>query len=158
MIPVNVPLLDGDEGRLLQECVETGWISSEGPFVRRFEEEMAGYLGREHAVAVSSGTAALDIAVEAAGIGPGDEVILPTFTIISCIGQILRAGATPVLVDCDPDTWNMDVDHLRNLITPRTKAIMAVHIYGLPVDMQPVIELAEEYGLVIIEDAAEVLG
>jgi perosamine synthetase len=107
---------------------------------------------------VANGTAALDIAVEALGIGPGDEVILPTFTIISCVSQIVRAGAKPVLVDCDPITWNMDVDQVAAKITDRTRAIMAVHIYGLPVDMDPLLALAERHGLSVIEDAAEMHG
>lgn len=157
-IPVNEPLLDGNEKKYLQECIDTGWISSEGPFVKEFEQKFAARVGRKHGIAVSNGTAALDAAVEALGIGPGDEVILPTFTIISCITQIVRSGATPVLVDCDPLTWNMDVSQVEAKITPRTRAIMAVHIYGLPVDMDPLLALAEKYGLKVIEDAAEMHG
>lgn len=158
MIPVNEPLLDGNEKAYLIECVETGWISSEGPFVRRFEEGMAASVGRKHAIAVSNGSVALDAAVVALGIGPGDEVILPTFTIISCGAAIVRAGATPVVVDSDPLTWNMDVAQVADRIGPRTKAIMVVHIYGLPVDMAPIEALAEKHGLAIIEDAAEMHG
>jgi perosamine synthetase len=158
VIPVNEPLLDGNEKKYLLECIESGWISSEGPFIRRFEEQFAARIGRRYAVAVASGTAALDIAVEALDVGPGDEVILPAFTIISCIGQIVRAGATPVLVDSDPLTWNMNVDEVASRITPRTKAIMAVHIYGLPVDMDPLLELARRHGIAIIEDAAQMHG
>lgn len=158
MIPVNQPLLDGNEKKYLLECIDTGWISSEGPFVERFEQAFARRVGRRHAVAAANGTAALDIAVEALAIGPGDEVILPTFTIISCIHQIVRAGATPVLVDSDPLSWNMDVEQVAAKITPRTKAIMAVHIYGLPVDMDPLLALAERHGLKLIEDASQMLG
>lgn len=158
MIPVNEPLLDGNEKKYLLECIDTGWISSEGPFVERFEQAFARRVGRRHAVAAANGTAALDIAVEALAIGPGDEVILPTFTIISCIHQIVRAGATPVLVDSDPLSWNMDVEQVAAKITPRTKAIMAVHIYGLPVDMDPLLALAERHGLKLIEDASQMLG
>lgn len=157
-IPVNEPLLDGNEKKYLAECIDTGWISSEGPFVQRFEEAFAARVGRRHGIAVCNGTAALDAAVAALGIGPGDEVILPTFTIISCIQQIVRAGATPVLVDADPQTWNMDVTQIAARITPRTKAILVVHIYGLPVDVDPVLALAERYGLKVIEDAAEAIG
>ena len=157
-IPVNEPLLDGNEKKYLLECIETGWISSEGPFVKEFEEKFAARVGRKHAIAVTNGTAAIDAAVEALGIGPGDEVILPTFTIISCILQIVRSGATPVLVDSDLHTWNMDVTQIESKITPRTKAIMVVHIYGLPVDMDPVLDIARRYGLKIIEDAAEMHG
>ena len=157
-IPVNEPLLDGNEKKYLAECIDTGWISSEGPFVRRFEQEFAARMGRKHGIAVCNGTAALDAAVEALGIGPGDEVILPTFTIISCINQIVRSGATPVLVDSDPITWNMDVSQVEAKITPRTKAIMAVHIYGLPVDMDPLLDIVQRHGLQLIEDAAEAIG
>lgn len=157
-IPVNEPLLDGNEKAYLNRCIDTGWISSEGPFVKEFEERFAAHVGRKYAIAVCNGTAALDAAVEALDIGPGDEVILPAFTIISCIAQIIRSGATPVLVDSDLQTWNMDVTQIESKITPRTKAIMVVHIYGLPVDMDPVLALAAKYGLKIIEDAAEVHG
>ncbi len=158
MIPVNQPLLDGNEKRYLAECIDSGWISSEGPFVREFEERFARTVGRRHAVAVANGSLALDAAVTALGLGPGDEVILPTFTIISCAAPIVRAGATPVVVDCDPATWNMDVEQVAARITPRTRAIMVVHIYGLPVDMAPIEELARRHGLKVIEDAAEVHG
>src|SRR5215469_11166687 len=126
LIPVNQPLLAGNEKKYLAECIDSGWISSDGPFVARFEEAMA----------------ALDVAVEALGIGPGDEVVLPSFTIISCIAQIVRSGATPVLVDSDPRTWNMDVRQVDAKSTPRTKARVIVHVYGLPVDMQPFLDLA----------------
>ena len=157
-ILVNEPLLDGNEKKYLAECIDTGWISSEGPFVKRFEEQFAARVGRTHGIAVTNGTAAIDAAVEALGIGPGDEVILPTFTIISCVLQIVRSGATPVLVDSDPLTWNMDVSQIEAKITPRTRAIMVVHIYGLPVDIDPVLDLCQRYGLKLIEDAAEMIG
>lgn len=157
-IPVNEPLLEGNEKKYLAQCIDTGWISSEGPFVRRFEEEFAKRLGRKYAIAVTNGTAAIDVAVEALSIGPGDEVILPTFTIISCILQITRSGATPVLIDSDPHTWNMDVSQIEAKITTKTKAIMVVHIYGLPVDMKPVIDLCQRYNLKLIEDSAEMIG
>ena len=157
-IPVNEPLLDGNEKKYLIECIDSGWISSEGPFVKRFEKNFASRLGRKHAIAVTNGTAALDVAVESLGIGKGDEVILPTFTIISCILQIVRSGATPVLVEADPVTWNMNVNQIEAKITSRTKAIMVVHIYGLPVDMHPVLDICKRYNLKLIEDAAELIG
>ena len=157
-IPVNRPLLEGNELAYLKECIETGWISSEGPFVKRFEEKLSARVGRDFGIAVSSGTAALDIAVAALGIGPGDEVILPTFTIISCAQAVVRAGATPALVDCDPRTWNMATSAIPERITSRTKAILAVDTYGLPVDMNEVTAIAEEHDLLVIEDAAEVIG
>jgi len=157
-IPVNQPLLDGNEKKYLLECIETGWISSEGPFVAEFEQTFAARVGRKYGVAVSNGSVALDAAVVALGIGPGDEVILPSFTIISCAAAIVRAGATPVVVDSMLDTWNMDVGQVEAKITPRTKAIMVVHIYGLPVDIAPLLMLAKQYGLYILEDAAEMHG
>jgi perosamine synthetase len=157
-VPVNEPLLNGNEEKYLSECIRTGWISSEGPFVKLFEDQMASQVGRKYGIAVTNGTAAIDAAVDALGIGPGDEVIMPTFTIISCIAQIVRSGAKPVLVDSDPGTWNMDVGQIEAKITSKTKAIMIVHIYGLPVDVDPVLELAMGYGLKVIEDAAEMLG
>jgi perosamine synthetase len=157
-IPVNTPLLDGNEKKYLLECIETGWISSEGPFVAQFEEKFAARVGRKHGIAVCNGSAALDAAVAALGIGKGDEVILPAFTIISCAAAIVRAGAVPVVVDSDPRTWNLDVSQLEAKITARTKAIMVVHIYGLPVDMDPVLALARQHGLKVIEDAAEAHG
>jgi perosamine synthetase len=157
-VPVNEPSLGGNERKYLNECLDTGWISSEGPFIRQFEERFSGRIGRKNGIAVSNGSAALDVAVAALGLGNGDEVILPTFTIISCAASIVRAGATPVLVDSDPDTWNLDVAQVEKKITARTRAIMVVHIYGLPVDMTPVLEIANKYRLKVIEDAAEMHG
>ena len=157
-IPVNEPLLDGKEKDYLIKCIETGWISSEGPFVKKFEQQFSRKMKRKYGIAVCNGSAAIDIAVAALNIGPGDEVILPTFTIISCAASIIRAGAKPVLVDCDSKTWNMDTDQIEEKITDKTKAIMVVHIYGLPVDMEPVVDLSEKYGIAIIEDAAEAHG
>ena len=127
-IPVNKPLLDGNEKKYLNECIDTGWISSEGPFVDRFEREFAARVGCRYGVAVANGSVALDAAESACGIRPGDEVILPTFTIVSCAAAIVRAGATPVLVDSDPATWNMVPSQVEARITPRTRAIMVVHI------------------------------
>jgi len=157
-IPVNTPLLNGNEKKYLSECIDTGWISSEGPFVERFEKLFAEKVGRKHGVAVTNGTSAIDAVVEALGITVGDEVIVPAFTIISCVIQIVRASAIPVLVDCDPVTFNMDVSQIEAKITSRTKAIMVVHIYGLPVDMDPILALAKKHGLFIIEDTSEVIG
>lgn len=157
-IPVNEPLLDGNEKKYLNECIDSGWVSSEGPFVKQLEEGMAHWVGRKHGIAVTNGSAALEAAIVALEIGPGDEVILPTFTIISCAAAIIRTGATPVVVDCDPHTWNMDACRVAERITSRTRAIMVTHIYGLPVDMDPILALAEKRGLKIIEDAAEMHG
>lgn len=157
-IPVNEPLLNGNEERYLNECIRTGWISSEGPFVKRLEEGFAARVGRRHGIAVANGSVALDLAFAALDIGRGDEVIVPTFTIISCAAAVLRAGAIPVFVDCDPETWNTNADRIASRFSPRTKAILAVHIYGLPMDMDPVLELARERGLWVIEDAAQMHG
>ena len=158
MIPVNTPLLSGNELKYVTECIETGWISSEGPFISKFENLFSKYVDRQFGVAVSNGSAALDIVIKALGIGAGDEVIMPTFTIISPAQSVVTAGATPVLVDSDPITWNMDVAQIENKITNKTKAILVVHIYGLPVDMNPIIALCEKYNLKLIEDAAEMHG
>lgn len=158
MIPVNEPALAEEDFIALQDTFRTGWISSAGRYVDEFESRWAEYCGVAHGIAVSNGTTALEVAVEAVGIGPGDEVIMPTFTIISCASAIVRPGGTPVLVDCDPLTWCMQPEQVAAAITPRTKAIMVVHMYGHPVDMDPIMALAAEHGLVVIEDAAEVHG
>ena len=158
MIQVNEPLLTGNEKKYLAECIDTGWISSEGPFVKKFEEEFAKRVGRKYGIAVANGSVALEVAVSALGLGKGDEVILPTFTIISCAAAIVRTGAIPVVVDSDPITWNMSVEQIEPKITTRTKAIMVVHIYGIPVDMDPILALGQKYHLKIIEDAAELIG
>ncbi len=158
MIYVNEPLLNGNEKKYLAECIDSGWISSEGPFVKKFEDMLADFLGVKHGIAVCNGTAALEVAVSAIDLKPGDEVIMPTFTIISCAFSVIKRGGVPVLVDVDPDTWCMDINQVKNKITSNTRAIMPVHMYGHPVDMDPLMELAEKHGLYIIEDAAEVHG
>lgn len=157
-IPVNTPLLDGNEEKYLLQCIRTGWISSEGPFISEFEEKFSKYIGRKFGIAVSNGSGALDIAIKALKIGNDDEVIMPTFTIISPAQSVIKAGAKPVLVDSDPLTLNMDVTQIETKITSRTKAILVVHIYGLAVDMDPVLELCKKYKLFLIEDAAEMHG
>jgi perosamine synthetase len=157
-IPVNTPLLNGNEKKYLIECIDTGWVSSEGPFIQRFEEGFAAKMGRKHGIAVTNGSVALDAAAIALDLQPGDEVIMPTFTIICCASALTRVGAIPVLVDADPVTWNMDVSQIEARITSKTKAIMVVHIYGLPVEMDEVLALAQKYNLKVIEDAAEQHG
>lgn len=157
-IPVNEPLLNGNEKKYLCECIDTGWISSEGPFVKEFEQKMSASVNRKYGIAVSNGTAALEVAVQALGIGEGDEVIMPTFTIISCAMAVTKVGAIPVLVDSSLCTWNMNVNEIETKITSRTKAIMMVHLYGLPVEIDEVIALAKKYNLKVIEDAAEMHG
>jgi len=156
-INVNVPKFWGNEKDAVAQCVETGWISSEGPAVRKFEEAMASRCQRKFGIACANGTAAIDIAVKALGLGEGDEVILPSFCIISCITQIVRGGSVPVLVDCDAD-FNMDVAQVQAKITSKTKAIMCVHTYHFPVDMGPILTVARERGIKVIEDAAEMIG
>ncbi len=157
-IPVNEPLLNGNEKKYLCECIDSGWISSEGPFVKEFEQKMSAAVGRKYGISVSNGTAALEVAVQALGIQAGDEVIMPTFTIISCAMAVTKLGAVPVLVDSDPLTWNMKVEEIENRISEKTKAIMIVHLYGLPIEVDSVLDLARRYGLKIIEDAAEMHG
>ncbi|MGV3504258.1 MAG: DegT/DnrJ/EryC1/StrS family aminotransferase [Adhaeribacter sp.] len=158
MILVNEPLFLGKEKEYLAQCIDTKWVSSDGPFVRQFEELFAAYLGVKHAVAVFNGTVAIELALAALDLQPGDEVILPAHTIVSCPMGIIRRGCVPVLVDVDPQTWNMDINQLESKISPRTKAVMPVHIFGQSCDMDPLLALAEKYGLYIIEDAAEVHG
>jgi perosamine synthetase len=140
------------------EAVESGWISSAGRYIEEFETGWASYCGRRHGIAVSNGTTALHAAVAALGLEPGDEVILPTFTIVSCVTALLAAGVVPVLVDSDPELWTMDVRQLEARVTEKTRAVMPVHMYGHPVDMDPLLELAERRGLAVLEDAAEAHG
>ena len=165
MIPVNEPLVGQREIEYVTECLRSGWISSSGRFIQEFEEEWAAYCGMQHAVAMSNGTTALQAAVGCTASSPGDLVVMPTFTIISCALAIIYNGGVPLLVDSDPRTWCMDVNQVEEIIKAETrksphrlKAIMPVHIYGHPVDMDPILEIARQYGLVIIEDAAEAHG
>ena len=157
-IPVNEPLLNGNEKRYLCECIDSGWISSEGPFVKEFEQKMSASVHRKYGIAVSNGTAALEVAVQALGIGNNDEVIMPAFTIISCAMAVTKVGAVPVLIDTNIHSWNMNVNEIEAKITPRTKAIMIVHLYGLPIEVNKVLALAKKYNLKVIEDAAEMHG
>ncbi len=158
MIPVNTPIFNGNEIKYLENCISSGWISSEGPYVEQFEKLVAERTGRKYGISVTNGTAAIDAVIQSLNLNPGDEVILPTFTIISCIAQILRSGAIPVFIDANFDSFNMKVEDIESKITSKTKAIMVVHIYGLPVDLNPVLQLANKYNLIVIEDAAEAIG
>ena len=158
MIPVNEPLLGETDLQYVTECVRTGWISSAGRFIDDFEQRWAAYCGKRYGIAVSNGTTALQLAVAALDLQPGDEIIMPSFTIISCAQAAVYNGAVPVLVDSDPVTWCMDVTQIEKKISERTRAIMPVHIYGHPVDMDPILELARARGLAVIEDAAEAHG
>ena len=157
-IPVNQPLLKGNEKKYLINAINTNWISSEGPYIKKFETLLEKKFLRKNAIAVTNGTAALDIAIESLGIKAGDEIIAPSFTIISCLLQIVRIGAKPILIDSDPINWNMKVEDIEKKITKKTKAILIVHTYGLPVDLDPILKLVKKYNLYLIEDAAEVIG
>ncbi|MDP1678359.1 MAG: DegT/DnrJ/EryC1/StrS family aminotransferase [Bacteroidota bacterium] len=158
MIPVNDPLLNGKEKEYLLQCITDGWISSDGPFVKQFEEMFAKFVGTKHGIAVCNGTVAIELAIASLDIQPGDEIILPAHTIISCALGIIRRGAKPVLVDVDPETWTMNAAEVEKKITIKTKAIMPVHMFGHSCDMDPLIALAEKYDLHIIEDSAEAHG
>tara|TARA_Y100001970_G_scaffold131192_1_gene161831 strand:- start:3802 stop:4926 length:1125 start_codon:yes stop_codon:yes gene_type:complete len=155
---VNEPNLVGNEKKYVLKALKDGFISSAGPFVKKFENKFAKIVNRKYAISVTSGTAALQLAFEALKLKKGDEVILPSFTIISCVLPIIRNGSVPVVVDSDPKTWNMDISKVEKKITSKTKAIIAPHIYGLPLDMDPLLKIAKKYNLKVIEDAAEVLG
>lgn len=158
MIPVNRPLFISREKEYLNKCITSGWISSEGPFVAEFEAKFAKYIGKRYGVAVSSGTAALEVAMGAIGLKKGEEVIMPSFTIMSCALAVTSYGGVPVFVDCQQDTWNMDPKEIEKSITKNTKAILVVHIYGHPCDMDAITKIAKRHKLLIIEDAAEAHG
>jgi perosamine synthetase len=158
IIPVCEPTLAGNEEAYVLECVRSGWISSAGRFVTRFEEMFAEFCGTRFAVTCSSGTAALQLALYTLGIAEGDEVIIPSFTMVATANAVRHCGATPVFVDSEPRTWNIDVTKIEAAVTPRTKAIVPVHTYGHPVDMDPLLEIARRRGLLVIEDAAEAHG
>lgn len=158
MIPVNEPLIGAREQEYVDDCLRTGWISSAGKYIERFETGWAQYCGRKHGVAVCNGTMALELALSVLDLPAGSEVILPSFTIASCLEAILRNELIPILVDSDPRTYCMDVEHMESRISSRTVAVMPVHIYGHPVDMNALTRLAVRHGLKIIEDAAEAHG
>lgn len=157
-IPVNEPLIGNDEKKYLLNCISNNQISSSGFYVKEFEKKFAKKVNRKFAVSVSNGTAAIQLAFESLNLKKGDEVIIPSFTIISSILPIIRLGAKPVLVDCDPETWNMDVKKTISLITKKTKAIIFVHIYGLCVNMDKILKICKKRKIKILEDSAESLG
>ncbi len=157
-IPVNEPLIGEEELRNVADCIKSGWISSKGGYINTFEEEFSRYCGCKYGVTTTSGTTALHLAVASLGLKGGDEVILPTFTMIASAYAIIYSGARPVLVDSEPRTWNIDPKKIEEKITKRTKAIMPVHIYGHPCDMDPILEIARDHGLFVIEDCAEAHG
>lgn len=157
-IPIMEPLLNGNELNYVTDCIKTGWISSQGAYVRRFEKEFAEYCGAPYALAVSNGTVALHLALAALDIKEGDEVIVPDLTFAASINAIVYTGATPVIADVSLETWTIDIDSVRACITPRTKAIMPVHLYGHPCHMDELMAIAKEHNLYIVEDCAEALG
>jgi perosamine synthetase len=158
MIPVFAPWLSENVRRYVLDCVDSGWISSLGRYVQRFERDFAAFCEASHAVATSNGTTALHLCLVTLGIGPGDEVLVPDLTFVSTANVVRYTGATPVLVDAEPQTWGMDPADARAKLTPRTRAIIPVHLYGHPVDMDPLLALATAHGLDIVEDAAEAHG
>ena len=158
MILVNEPLVSDEAKKYVNDALDTGWISSAGKYVDLFEKNFAQYLGVKYATTTTNGTTALHLAMEALGIGKDDEVIIPDLTIISCAYAALYVGAKPVLVDVDPLTGNLDPQKIEHAITPKTKAIMVVHLYGHPADMDPILEIARRHHLFVIEDAAEAHG
>ncbi|MBI5876294.1 MAG: DegT/DnrJ/EryC1/StrS family aminotransferase [Chloroflexi bacterium] len=158
IIPVCEPRLDGNEEKYLLHTVRTNWISSAGKYITDFEQLFAQKVGARYGVACNNGTTALHLALATLGVGPGDEVIVPTFTMIASANAVRYVGATPVFIDAEPETGNMDVRQLRTKITPRTKAIMPMHTYGHPVDMDPVLDLAKQHNLFVLSDAAESHG
>lgn len=157
-LPVAAPLFDGNERAYVLECVESTWVSSIGPFIARFEQEFAGYCGVTHGIACSNGTTALHLALLGLGIGPGDEVIVPSLSYVATANAVRHCGAEPVFVDSDQVTWNLDPTLLDPLVTERTKAIIVVHLYGRPAPMDAVNAFARRHGLRVIEDAAEAHG
>lgn len=157
-IPVCEPKFGKAEANLVEQCVKDGWVSGISPYVERFEEAFAKYSGAKYGVACNSGTTALHLALTTLGIGPGDEVIIPTFTMIATPNSISYTGAKPVLVDAEPMTWNIDPGQLENKVTRKTKAIMPVHTYGHPADMDRIMEVARKHSLRVVEDAAEAHG
>ena len=157
-LPVSEPSLVGNERKYVDQCMQTGWVSSAGKFVTKFEEMFASFCDTRYAVSSSNGTAALHLALLALGIGPGDEVIVPSFTFISTANAVVFTGATPVFVDSEIETWNISSTEIEKAITKKTKAIIPVHIYGHPADMASVLKIARRYDLRVIEDAAEAHG
>ena len=158
MIPLCIPEIRGNEWKYVKECIDTNWVSSVGSYVNLFEERFSEYVGSKSAVVTMNGTAALQLALMTLGIGEGDEVIVPSLTFISPINTIKYVGAKPVFVDVCRDTFVMDAEGIESLITPKTKAIMPVHIYGHPADMNRIMEIAQKHNLFVIEDATEALG
>lgn len=158
MIPVYQPHFTGREKEYVSQCLESSWISSKGEFIARFESAFADYIGAAHSTTVCNGTVAIHLALETIGVGPGDEVIVPTLTYVASVNTILQAGATPVFVESLEDTWQIDPSDVQRKITPKTKAIMAVHLYGQACDMDELLLICREHRLFLVEDCAEAFG
>lgn len=157
-IPVYQPSLTGKEKQYVNDCLDSTWISSKGKYISLFEQSFSNYIDIKHSTTVSNGTVAIHLALITLGIGPGDEVIVPTLTYIASVNAIMYTGATPVFVDSVESTWQIDPEDVERKITPNTKAIMAVHLYGHPCDMDALQAIAKKYGLFLIEDCAEAIG
>lgn len=156
--PIMQPLLNGNELAYVSDCIKTGWISSQGSYVKKFEKDFAAYCGAEYAVAVSNGTVALHLALDALGICAGDEVLVPDLTFAASINAIIYTGATPVIVDVDRKTWTISLEDIEKNLSPKTKAIMPVHLYGHPCHMDEIMAIAKKHNLLVVEDAAEAIG
>jgi perosamine synthetase len=157
-IPVYEPFFSGNEAKYVNECLKSGWISSKGEFVGRFEQSFSNYLENVFSTSVCNGTVALHLALHTLGIGKGDEIIVPTLTYIASVNAIAYVGAKPVFVDSEQGTWNIDVSQVEAKITKKTKAIMAVHLYGAVCNMTDLLKICNQHGLLLIEDAAEAFG
>lgn len=157
-LPLMEPSLGGNELKYVSDCITTGWISSQGEYVRRFEKQFTEFLGINKCLAVSNGTTALQLALKACGIGPGDEVIVPDLTFAATANVVLHCGAIPICADVEPDTWLIDPKSIAKVITNKTKAIIPVHLYGHPCDMDPIMAIAKKHNLIVIEDCAEAQG
>ena len=158
IIPVNTPKISNYEKKYVNECLKTNWISSEGKFVKLFEEKFSKFNDRKYGVAVSSGTAALEVAIKSLNLKKNSEVLIPSFSIISTANAVIKNNLKPVLIDCDLDTWNVNINQTLKKITKKTKAIIITHIYGLPVNMDKILNVAKKNKIIVIEDAAEVIG
>jgi perosamine synthetase len=156
--PVAAPVIGEREIAYVNDAVRSGWVSSIGPYIGRFEQAFADYIGVSHAIAVGNGTLGLHLALHSLGIGQGAEVIVPDLTFVATAHAVLQTGATPVFVDVEPDTWCIDPEAVERAITPRTRAIIPVHLYGHPADMPAILEIAARHGLLVVEDAAEAHG
>lgn len=157
-IPLYIPVLSGNEKKYVNECLDSTWISSKGKFIQEFEDKFSEFIGVKYAATVSNGTTAIHLALETLGITTGDEVIVPTFTYIASVSAVVYTGATPVFVDSIEETWQLDPEDVKKKITSKTKAIMVVHLYGQMCDMDPIMKIADEHNLFVIEDCAEAFG